>query len=816
MDAQRWQQIEQLYHLALEQEAAERKAFLIDACQGDADLLWEVESLLGQSDSTAALADRTAWAAVEERVSALTTLKAREMLGPYQIVGLLGTGGMGEVYSAVDTRLGRKVAIKICQERFSGRFEREARAISALNHPNICTLHDVGPNYLVTELVEGETLRDFLRRAPNLERSLEITRQVLDALCAAHRAGIVHRDLKPQNIMVRFDGYVKVLDFGLAKRMPAASAVQAQSTVTAEMSAPGPLLGTVSYMSPEQILGQEVDQRTDLFAFGIILYEMLTGRHPWPRDSSVDKLHAILHDEAPLTDQVPFEIAPVVQRLLCKSPAGRYPSAEAALEALARSSGSSPAVAAAKPLTSIAVLPFVFLSEVEERKALSLGFADALITMLGGLEDFAVTPTTAILNYAAPSDPAHTCRDLGVRHVLQGKVQKFGSRWRVSIQLFDGMTQKTSLSEKYDFVLEDIFDVQDEMGRHVVQSLQSRFPRSIPKSRDRYSSDPEAYNEYMLGFSESYSDKEPTLRSAVQHLSGAVERDPQFALAHAILAYVAMQIRNEFDAHRGWLEMAERHCRRALEIDPELPEAHSARAFILFSPARNFQAAEAIAALEKVLEAQPNNERAHNRMANICLHIGRMQEALTAHQRARQSNPKTRANNLEFILLCSGDFARAEEAGEAWIREKPGTRYALWFHPIPALMLGRLDVAGERVAAGLKLFPNEPLLITLQGMLHARRGESELALECVRRALDFPHSFAHTHHTYDQIASVYAVLGDTERAMVWLEQSADTGNPCWPFFKANPYFENLRGEPRFQKLIADLEREYTALKIERV
>jgi tetratricopeptide (TPR) repeat protein len=193
-----------------------------------------------------------------------------------------------------------------------------------------------------------------------------------------------------------------------------------------------------------------------------------------------------------------------------------------------------------------------------------------------------------------------------------------------------------------------------------------------------------------------------------------------------------------------------------------------------------------------------------------------MQEALLAHQRARQSNPKTRANNLEFILLASGDFARAEEAGEAWIREKPGTRYALWFHPMPALMLGRLDVAEQRLAAGLKLFPNEPLLITLQGMLHARRGESELALQCVRRALDFPHSFGHTHHVYDQISAVYAVLGDTERAMVWLEKSVDTGNPCWPYFKVNPYFENLRGEPRFQRLIADLEREYAALKIKRV
>jgi serine/threonine protein kinase len=181
---------------------------------------------------------------------------------------------MGAVYEALDTRLNRKVAVKVCQERFSGRFEREARAISALNHPNICTLHDVGPNYLITELVEGETLRDWLRMSPDPERCLEVARQVLEALGAAHRAGVVHRDLKPQNIMVRFDGYVKVLDFGLAKRMPAGAA-EMQSTATLDVSIPGQMLGTFAYMSPEQIQGQEVDQRSDLFAFGIILYEML-------------------------------------------------------------------------------------------------------------------------------------------------------------------------------------------------------------------------------------------------------------------------------------------------------------------------------------------------------------------------------------------------------------------------------------------------------------------------------------------------------------------------------------------------------------
>ncbi|MGO9257293.1 MAG: TPR end-of-group domain-containing protein [Bryobacteraceae bacterium] len=453
---------------------------------------------------------------------------------------------------------------------------------------------------------------------------------------------------------------------------------------------------------------------------------------------------------------------------------------------------------------------------MEDRKAFSLGFADALITTLGSLEDIAVLPTSAILNYPAGADPAHTCRDLGVRHVLQGNVQKQGAHWRVSTQLFDSATQKITYSEKHDFVREDVFEVQDEIGRRVVESLQTRLPRAVPRSRDRYSSDPEAFEEFMAGFRESYSDREETLRSADRHLSRAVERDPEFALAHAILSYVAMHIHWEFDSERAWQDKAEYHCRRALALDPALPEGHSAWAFILWSPAKNFQHAEAIAALERVLAAQPNTERAHNRMSTICWHIGRFEEALIAHQRSRRSNPKTRSNNLEFIYLYSGDFARAEEAGEAWIREKPGNKYALWYHPLPALMLGRLDAAEQRLSAALKPYPDEPLIVSIQGMLHAWRNERGPALECVRKAQESPHSFGHTHHTYYQIASAYSVLGETDKAMAWLERSVDTGNPCWPFFKVDPHLENLRQEPRFQRLVDALEREFTALKIQRL
>jgi eukaryotic-like serine/threonine-protein kinase len=820
MKQELWRKAEKVCHAALERAPDTRQAYLANICGADTDLRRQVELLLAKEEQAGSFLEAPT---IGDESTTLTLTAASsvlgQQLGPYQIVAQLGAGGMGEVYRALDARLGREVAIKISQERFSARFEREARAISSLNHPHICTLYDVGPNYLVMELVEGETLRDWLKRAPAVEPSLEIARQVLVALGAAHRAGIIHRDLKPENIMVRFDGYVKVLDFGLAKQILTSPLFETQATATASLSRPGQVVGTVAYMSPEQILGQDTDQRSDLFSFGIILYEMLTRQHPWPCSSSVDRLHAILHDDPNATSLMSAQVAAIVHKLLRKSPAERYPLAETVLEALA-SRGSSPGVAtgaSSKPLTSIAVLPFVFLSDVEEYKAFSLGFADALITMLGSLEDIAAVPTSAILNYAAGSDPAHICRELGVGHVLQGNVQKMGARWRVSIQLFDGKAQKIAFSEKHDFEMEHVFEVQDEIGRWAVESLQSRFSRAVPKSRDRYSRDPEAFDEFVSGLRESYSNRPETLQSAVEHLSIAVERDPEFALAHATLSLVCMQMCSEFDPQHTWLERAEHHCRMALMLDPALPEGHSARAFILWSPAKNFQHADAIAALEQVLAAQPNNERARNRMAAICLHIGRLQEGRMAHEQAQRSNPKTRSNNLEFFYLYSGDFALAEKAGENWTRdERRDARVALWYHPQPPLMTGDLDLAEHRLAEASKQLPDGPLIISLQGLLHARRNQPELALQCVRRALDFGRSFGHTHHTYYQIACVYAVLRETHKAMEWLERSVDTGFACWPFFRIDPHLENLREEPEFKRLVADLERKYTALVIQRL
>jgi serine/threonine protein kinase len=733
---------------------------------------------------------------------------------------------MATVYLAEDLKHHREVAVKVLRAELAAalgpqRFLREIEISARLHHPHILPLYDSGEAegflFYVMPYVEGKSLRDRLTRERQLplDDALQIAREVADALSFAHHGGVVHRDIKPENILLE-SGHAVVADFGIAKAISAAGGEKLTET--------GIAVGTPAYMSPEQAFGEEhLDGRSDIYALGCVLYEMLGGDPPFTGSSAQAILARKVVDQIPslrtVRETVPFTVERAVRKALARVPADRFATATQFAEALketAAPDSSTANWASPQLLTSIAVLPFVFLSDVDNTRALSLGFADALITIFGNLEDVVVAPTSAILNYAAGTEPAQVCRDLGVRHTLQGTVQTLGSHWRVSIQLFDATTHKMTLSEKHDFLLDNVFEVQDEIGRRVVESLQSRFPLAVPRSRDRYSSDPEAYNEFMAGLRESSSDRQDMLRSAAEHLSRAVERDPEFALAHATLSFVAMNMYFGFDPQRTWLQQAEDHCHRALALDPALPEGHLARAWMLWSPAKNFQHAGAIAALEQVLVARPNLERALNRMSSVCLHIGRLPEARVAYERARRANPQTRTGNLEFIHIYSSDFARAEEAAEAWFRERPENMIAVYARILPPLLSGDLELAEQRLGVALKQAPGEPLIVSLQGMLHARRQETGLALECVRSALDSPRSFGHTHHTYYQIACVYAVLGERDTAMAWLERSVDTGFACWSFFRLDPYLESLREEPAFKRLVADLEQTYTALKIQRL
>jgi eukaryotic-like serine/threonine-protein kinase len=740
-----------------------------------------------------------------------------QIVSHYRIIERLGDGGMGVVYKAEDIHLGRFVALKFLPDEVARdpqsleRFRREARAASALNHPHILTVYEFasegGREFIACELVEGKTIRALIREGFPAVKAIDVVRQVLEALKTTHQAGIIHRDLKPENIMVRSDGYAKVLDFGLSKLISTNFSGEGTTNLTSD----GQLLGTVLYMSPEQARGEAADSRSDLFSMGIVLYEMLAGVHPWKRRSPIDTLHAILYDDPPAAD-FGGHLAPILQKALRKSPSERFQCAEDMLAALSRSGpvSTSPSF---RSEPSIAVLPFVFLSAVEEKEALSLGFADALITTLGSVRNLIARPTSAILNYQGGNDPSSIARDLAVQYVLQGNILKLGSQWRVSIQLYDAEARKMVFSQKYEFNQSNVFEIQDEIAARVATSLERKLGAPL-SARDRYSSDPGAYDDYLKGLRFSYHDLREPLESAAECFSRAVERDPEFALAHAMLSHTALTLYFGYDPRRTWLMQAETHCQRALQLDPELAEAIMAKAMILWSPSKNFQHSDALACLEKALTLQPNLDHAWNRAGTICSHTGRIPEAIAAFEKSRRVNPfNTGHHSVVQAFLWSGQYARAAAELETWKTVSPESKYVCWFLPQPALLTGDFDVAERQLRESLERFPGEPLLISMEGLLHAFRGNSGAALDCAQRACRFPHSFGHTHHTYYQLAGIHAVLGDTAQGMQWLERSVESGFPCWTFFQLDPSLSNLRPLAEFQSLTNGLEGEFSSLPI---
>ncbi len=458
--------------------------------------------------------------------------------------------------------------------------------------------------------------------------------------------------------------------------------------------------------------------------------------------------------------------------------------------------------------SSIAVLPLLLLEKADDQ-GLCLGFADALVSLLGNLSGVDVLPTSAVLNLPVELTPSEIASRLGVRLVVHGAVQMSKGQWRLSLEMFDSYLQRATFTRKSDLEMDRLASIEEDIAKQISRALNRPQGPAMVEQRPRYSRDPMAYAEFMRGYRITASGDASMMDQASHHLTNAVTRDPLFALAHATLSFACTTRHFEFDPASVWLEKAEFHCRRALEIDANLPEGHVARAFLLWGPSKNFQHLEAIADLKRALALQNNLPHAYNRLGSILAHVGLLDHAREMFERGRPFQPKKAVSpSIVQVYVWGQDYDRAREQIQIWRTESPGNKYPLYFAPLPAMMTGDWLEANRRMEEALELVPNDPLIISLQGVLHAFMGNRDAAIDCVTRACSSPKSFGHSHHTYYQIACTLALTGRRETAFEWLERSVSTGFACWPYFLKDPCLASLQSLPAFELLISALQARY--------
>ncbi|MBZ0268221.1 protein kinase [bacterium] len=740
-------------------------------------------------------------------------------IGHYRILEKIGSGGMGDVYRAEDLRLGRDVAVKALPDSLAtdpaalARFQREARAVAALSHPNTAAIHDLvlenDAPFAIMELLQGETLRGVLRRrgAIPAQEAVAWAVQIASGIGAAHAKGIVHRDLKPEHVFVSPEGRLKILDFGLAKRTDP-SPLAVDGPTLAETTSPGTILGTISYMAPEQLRGEDVDPRADLFAFGIVLHEIVTGTHPFRRASPAETASAILRDEPPPLREgapgLPDELGALVGHCLRKNRADRPASAAEVLMRLEHAAGSPPAAAApGAAIDSLAVLPFLNESGREDTDYLVDGLADMLIDNLSQLPRLKVMARSTVLRYrdrdVSPGDVGH---ELGVRAVLTGRLQERRDTLVIRAELVDASDGTRLWGARFDRPRADLLAIEDEIAREISDRL--RFELTTEERvrlTKRHTENPEAHEAYLQGRFVWNRWKTPEgMRTAIGFFERALELDPLYARAFAGLADSHSVLGNvKALPPQEAYPNAKNAALQGLAIDDTLAELHTSLGFIQRNWDWDWNGADA--SFRRAIECNPGYATGHRWYAGLLSILGRHEEAVERAKHALDLDP------LSLIIHTAvGDVlyyaGRNEESMEYYRRSIDMDPNFLPGHTDLARALeqaGRYEEAIAEFRRAEALAPKGPPEPS-SGLAHvyARMGRRDDALVIVDRLVEM----SRTRYVSPYgLGSIHACLGDTDTALDWLERAFDEHDQTLVLLKVHPRLERIREHPRCRELL---------------
>lgn len=677
-----------------------------------------------------------------------------DRVGAYDVISAIGQGGMGEVYRARDTRLGRLVALKVLPSEVAEdaerkrRFLNEARAASAINHPNVAHLYEFGEtgamSFIAMELVEGASLAEKLRQGPlSLEEIVGIGSAVAEALTEAHARGIVHRDIKPANVMLTRGGDVKVLDFGLAKMQGSDDVLSVDGT-TAVQTTPGTIMGTVHYLSPEQATGRVAGPSTDIFALGVLLYEIATGQTPFSGGTMMDVMDKLLRsDPVPMSvhrNDLPLGLQRIVTRCLQKDPAQRYARASEIARELRELRN-----AEYRETTTIAVLPFEDLSPGHDNQYFSDGLTDEITSDLAAIDDIAVVSRRTASSYRnAQKDVKLIARELSVRYILEGTVRKATSELRITVRLIDALNDTSVWTGKFGGTIEDVFQIQEKVAREVVAALRPMIGRGEDDTIRRHPTfDAAAFDSCLRGQYLVLSRTRRDLEAAIRAFEEAMRRDPAYPDAHAGLAEACTAYYENYDRSNDWIDRAMEEAVSAVLYGPDRALGYSALAGVYFSKRK---LAEALTACERAIAIAPHDYHGYYVKARIHHLVGQGQRSVDLLKKAIALNEEFYPayfllRMVTETLGCPEEYRPyldklIGQVFPAYLARHPGDARAINSFGMELSHAGRLEEGRREVERALAAAHDDPMILYCTACYYALWDDPKVAIQTLRRAID--------------------------------------------------------------------------------